>query len=216
MRLLVFSIILISTQVFAKFTFNECINSSFNEEIKHKGQFFGLIKHELKVKKDNCIIDINFEKITNKNWVVDICREPIHIKKKGSGIDIFKRQSACELDPKQSYCYEEKELFSVIQDDGLIFAEGERDSIQTQHGKIYCSFLLLKHYLKRGLVLSRNNEINLYEGIVDSQKNCDTTKPQMPAEITKAIIPVEKPEIEKQEVEKTEATDGSVTPVGEF
>jgi hypothetical protein len=222
MRYLVFSIILAaSTNLFAKFDYKECINSSFKEEIKHKGKFFGLIKHKLKIQKDHCVIDLKFKKFTEKNWVIDICREPIHIKKKGSGIDVFKRRASCELDPKQAYCYEEKEVFSILQDDGLIFAQGERESISTQHGKIYCAFLLLQKYLKRGEVLSRTINRDLYDGIVDSAKNCDTKvskeavieRVSKPAVLVNPITTDPSSEVEQQQ---KEVTDETATPVGEF
>jgi hypothetical protein len=47
----------------------------------------------------------------------------------------------------------------VIQDDGLIFAEGDRDNLNSAHGRTYCSYLLLKKYLNESVVFSRYTEV---------------------------------------------------------
>jgi hypothetical protein len=47
----------------------------------------------------------------------------------------------------------------VIQDDGLIFAEGDRDDLNSNHGKTYCTYLLLKKYLNDSVIFSRYTEV---------------------------------------------------------
>jgi hypothetical protein len=37
----------------------------------------------------------------------------------------------------------------------LIFAEGERENIQSAHGKTYCAYLLLRKYLEEGILFSK-------------------------------------------------------------
>ena len=47
----------------------------------------------------------------------------------------------------------------VIQDDGLIFAQGDRDSLDSDHGKTYCTYLLLKKYLNESQAFSRYSDV---------------------------------------------------------
>jgi len=47
----------------------------------------------------------------------------------------------------------------AIADDGLIFAEGDRDNLSSQHGQTFCSYLLLKKYLNDSTVFSRYIEV---------------------------------------------------------
>jgi hypothetical protein len=50
-------------------------------------------------------------------------------------------------------------MMDVIQDDGLIFAEGDRDNLYSDHGRTYCSYLLLKKYLNESVIFSRYTEV---------------------------------------------------------
>ena len=43
--------------------------------------------------------------------------------------------------------------------EGLIFAEGDRDSLSSDHGKTYCTYLLLRRYLLDSIVFSRYTEV---------------------------------------------------------
>ena len=47
----------------------------------------------------------------------------------------------------------------VIQDDGLIFAEGDRDNLSSDHGKTFCSYLLMKKYLNESVIFSRYTDV---------------------------------------------------------
>lgn len=151
-----FIILLISTNVFANmFSSRLCLMSEFDTSIEHEGKFFGLIKNKLDIKKEICLIEINYKNILDTKWIVDICREPVHIKVKSRGsLEFFKRQGDCSEYSGQ-FCKSWKELKQILQDHGLIFAKGERESLSSSHGKTYCTYLLLNKYLSEGLLFSK-------------------------------------------------------------
>jgi len=157
-------ILLLSQASFALlFTPRVCLMSSFETEIKHEGKFFGLIKNQLNIKKEECNIEINYKKILDTRWKIDICREPVHVKvlSKGS-LEVFKRKDDC-TNSNDEFCKSWRELEMILQDHGLIFAKGERESLETSHGKTYCTYLLLKKYLKSGILFSKyKNPIDIF------------------------------------------------------
>jgi hypothetical protein len=57
------------------------------------------------------------------------------------------------------FCSQYFALTDVIQDEGLIFAEGDRDNLNSDHGKTYCAYLLLKRYLNDSIIFSRYTDI---------------------------------------------------------
>ena len=136
----------------------ECLDSSYETEITHKGFPFGLTQNKLKITKERCVITVEHEKLkfVKSKWVVDVCREPIHIKKGAGAVEVIKREGLCVDSTKSEYCGEYARLKSLIQDDGLIFAEGEKEDLASDHGRVYCSFSLLQRYLDQGIVLSRH------------------------------------------------------------
>ncbi len=152
-------------------TIKECALSNFESDIVHKAEVFGLIKHEFKIKKERCILHVSRKRVLEKKWIIDVCREPIHIKKSSNGgIDVLKRNQDCSLEKESSsFCEELDDILEIIQDDGLIFAKGERQSLSSEHGQVYCSFLLIKNYLEKGKVLDPNNpSLELFEDKKDS------------------------------------------------
>ncbi len=157
------------------YTDNECLNSSFDVEIQRKGSLFGLLPNKFIVEKDKCTISIQQVKwkYLKSKWIVDVCREPIHIKKeKMNGVDVFKRKVPCDLSIEDDiFCEEMVVVNEVFQDEGLIFAEGEKEVLRSDHGKIYCAFLLFSSYLKKGIVFSRRK---LYENVLTPQTNVGT------------------------------------------
>jgi len=144
---------------FAAFDEMECLNSSFSTVVKHKGKPFGLTQNIIKVSKENCVVSIEHEKLKfmKKKYVIDVCRAPVHIKTGVGAVEVLKRDGECGKKAKGEFCNELKFIEEIIQDDGLIFAKGEKEDIGTDHGRIYCSYLLLKTYLKTGRVLSRHS-----------------------------------------------------------
>jgi hypothetical protein len=135
-----------------KFTSQACLESKFENTIKHDGKFFGLIKNNLTIKKDKCKIEVSFKNIIPTVWKIDICREPVHMKVTARGSqDVFKRGPGCPQGNKSEYCGYWKELKEKIQDYGLIYAEGEREFLNHAHGQTYCVYLLLKKYLEQAV-----------------------------------------------------------------
>jgi hypothetical protein len=49
---------------------------------------------------------------------------------------------------------------NLVQEDGLIYAPGERDDLSSDHGKTYCLYLLAKNYLDEGKIFSRQASYN--------------------------------------------------------
>jgi hypothetical protein len=129
-----------------------------------KGPLFGLLKQEFVIDKKNCLIHVTHQKYLPKEWFVDVCREPVHIKvTSATGVDVAKKEAECmNVDKTKNtsdYCSQYHDLMEVIQDDGLIFAEGDRDNLSSHHGKVYCSYLLLKKYLNESVVFSRYTDV---------------------------------------------------------
>lgn len=137
------------------FSSDQCIKENFETEISHEGKFFGLIKNDLKISKDQCRLTIHYKKILETEWLIDICREPIHMKVTSKGSQsVYKRQGSC-IGEESSYCRYLEDLLEVLQDHGLIFAKGDREDLNSPHGQTYCSYRLLKLYLEEGKLFSK-------------------------------------------------------------
>lgn len=153
-------VLVFSSSAFAqRFSSDECLRGEFEASIKHDGKFFGLLKNELTIKKNHCVIDIKFKNILETKWLIDICREPIHIKVHSKGSQsVYKRKSICEEKDTSDFCVYWGDLNETLQDYGLIFAEGERESLVTDHGRTYCTYILLKKYLNEGHLFSKYDD----------------------------------------------------------
>ncbi len=148
--------LLVNTSVMANmFTSRICLMTNFDTSIEHEGKFFGLVKNKLDIKKEDCLVEINYKNILDTKWIVDICREPVHIKVKSRGsLEFYKRKGNCS-EYNDQYCKSWGELKQILQDHGLIFAKGERESLQSSHGKTYCTYLLMNKYLGEGVLFSK-------------------------------------------------------------
>jgi hypothetical protein len=132
------------------------LDSKFKTSIKNDGKFFGLVKNDLSIDKTQCIINVTYKNILETNWLIDICREPIHIKVTSKGNQsVYKRVEDCDKNKNQDYCTYQRELNETLQDYGLIFAKGERENLQTPHGQTHCTYLLIKKYLEDGYLFSK-------------------------------------------------------------
>lgn len=124
---------------------------------------FGLLKQELVIDKKGCLIHITHKKYFPHEWMLDVCREPVHIKvTSATGVDAKKENDCIKNDNSKDtshFCSQYFELLDIIQDDGLIFAEGDRDNLSSDHGKTFCSYLLIKKYLNESVVFSRYTEV---------------------------------------------------------
>lgn len=176
MSLFKFSFILILvlsvSDAYAIFSDNECLMASFDAKVTHKGKPWGLGENMIQVKKTDCLIIFESEhmKMFKEKWVIDVCREPVHIKMGTGGVEVIKREKACVAGDKRphKFCKLVQELDTLIQDDGLIFAEGHRESLATEHGKMFCSYLLTLAYLRDGLVFNRDIQ---YQDILIKRDN---------------------------------------------
>ena len=195
---LFFSFLFVSSTAMARqFTDMECIKGNFKSEVSHKGQPFGLTQNILKIQKEQCVLRISHEKmkVMKNYWVVDVCREPVHIKKGAGAVEIMKREGACSEGNKNSFCESVRNITKVIQDDGLIFAPGEKEDLASAHGRVYCTYLLMNSYLQKGIVFSRHKQ---YQNILDPQ--------QATARSNKPTYPVQAPVEDKVE---TKSSSGS-------
>ncbi|WP_127716523.1 hypothetical protein [Halobacteriovorax sp. HLS] len=163
-----FSIIflLLQTNGFSAEMFSdmECLNSNFDSTVEHKAMPFGLSKNIVTVSKSECLLTIAHSKLKfiKSHWTIDVCRGPVHIKKTSGAVEVLKREKGC-LEGSSEYCKEVKKIETILQDDGLIFATGQKEDISNEHGKIYCSVLLLKRYLGDGIIFNRGSD---YQGIL--------------------------------------------------
>ncbi len=147
-----------------RFSPKSCLDSNYIMTMEHKGPFFGLLRQQFTVDKKNCIVRIIHKKFLPKEWIVDVCREPVHIKfSSATGVDVAKKDSDCINQDKtrntSDFCSQYFDVLDVIQDDGLIFAEGDRDDLSSNHGKTFCSYLLLKKYLNESVIFSRYTDV---------------------------------------------------------
>ncbi|MEK6623457.1 MAG: hypothetical protein AABY86_00720 [Bdellovibrionota bacterium] len=159
------------SQAFASspFTDNQCLDGVFTTKVAHKAFPFGVTETKLEIEKKDCRLVVRHEKLRflTKQWDVDVCRGPIHIKYGATSVEVIKRQGACKaLD--NEFCKMADELFKVLQDDGLIFAPGEKEDLAVAHGRVNCSYLLLKAYLEGANVFTRQE---MYEGLLKKYSN---------------------------------------------
>ena len=183
-------IVALPTLSFAnQFSSDACFKASFSSSIKGSGRFFGLIKNELHLKKEECLITVTFDNILTTVWMIDLCREPIHLKVYEKGSDSFyKRRGPCRIgDQTDDFCNHREELHKSLLDYGLIYAKGERESLDTEHGRAYCSHLLLKKHLDSGIVFSKYKpSVDLFEP-KKIRKSSQTLRPMNPSKRTNSI-----------------------------
>jgi hypothetical protein len=171
-----------------RFSSKACLDSSYKMRMIQKGPLFGLLKHEFVINKKECNLTITYRKYFPREWKIDVCREPVHIKvTSATGVDVAKKTNECINNDKSrdtgDFCSQYFDLIDVIQDEGLIFAEGDRDNLDSDHGKTFCSYLLLRRYLLDSIVFSRYTDVpEIFEG-----------KPMIPAKV-EGPAPVGTPE----------------------
>ncbi|MBT7610406.1 MAG: hypothetical protein HN576_11665 [Bacteriovoracaceae bacterium] len=154
---------LFSTTVLGEIDSLGCLKSEFTATVSHKGFPFGLTQNILKLTKKNCELTLAHEKLkfVKKKWMIDVCRAPVHIKLGSTGeIEVIKKKTSCGTDSKaknDDFCKMLSSMEQIIQDDGLIFAKGEKEDLTSEHGKIYCTYVLLRSYLRFDKILSRTD-----------------------------------------------------------
>lgn len=154
MSLLKLSFVLFPFYAFS-FSGNECFNAQYDVEVIHKSFPFGLLTKSLSISKKNCEFEIshNEYKYRNRKWLIDVCREPVHIKVDTGSVEVIRKISDCN-NVTDEFCKEYQTVKRLIQDDGLIFAEGLKNDLATDHGKTYCSYVLLNEYLDKSIVMT--------------------------------------------------------------
>lgn len=156
--------ILTGSAAHSRFSPKSCLDSSYKMSMIQKGPLFGLLSQEFVIDKSGCIIHVQHRKYLPKEWIIDVCREPVHIKVSSTtGVDVAKKDGECvkaeNTNATSDFCSQYQELLNIIQDEGLIFATGDRDDLSSDHGKTFCSYLLIKRYLSDGMVFSRYTEV---------------------------------------------------------
>jgi len=122
--------------------------------------FFNFLKHKLFLSKDRCVITVKNEKyfLSKKEWVIDICRVPVHIKMSGDAGRVVKKVKRCdpflEVQNKDDFCSQGDQVLKEISDLGLIYAQGERGDITSDHGKIACMHKLIYDYVINDVIFS--------------------------------------------------------------
>lgn len=187
-----------------RFSPKSCLDSSFKMKMTQQGPLFGLLKHELIINKKNCIIHVVHNKYLPKEWTIDICREPVHIKvTSATGVDVAKKEADCVKKDNSrdtsDFCSQYYDLMDVIQDDGLIFAEGDRDNLSSNHGKTFCSYLLIKKYLNDSVVFSRYTDVP--DIFIEKKKSLPEP----------TLLEEEKPELKKEDQNVSAEPMNSVT-----
>lgn len=202
-----FLLLILVGQVHAQTRFSpkSCLDSSYKMTMIRKGPLFGLFKQEFILEKKSCIVHITHRKYLPKEWVVDVCREPVHIKvTSATGVDVAKKEADCLKNDNSrdtsDFCSQYFTMMDVIQDDGLIFAQGDRDNLYSDHGRTYCSYLLLKKYLNESIIFSRYTEVpDIF--LEKSKTQVSPVAPQTPAQEVQV-----KPEAQQSKVEINQAS----------
>ena len=179
----------------------ECLNSTYEIFVNHNILPFGLLKKTLGIKKNLCVIEITSTSyyMIKDHWKVDVCRNPVHLKKGKSSVDVLKRLYSCNNSSLDNeYCNEVKSFKEMIQDDGLVFAEGEKELLSTDHGKVYCVYNLVNNYLDKGLIFSRFSD--------EVEKSVEKVMPKV---LEKKNVESIKEEINKEVEANDSSTSGS-------
>ena len=143
------------------FSDKECLIDEFETRISHPAFPMGLTETVLGAKKKECKITVTHKKLKfiKKKWEIDICRAPIHIKSIGSSVEVFKKENHCENDSKDAFCSKVSKIKRLLEDDGLIFADGKKELLENDHGRIYCSYILVRHYLEKNQIFSLDEDV---------------------------------------------------------
>ncbi len=177
-----------------RFSPKACLDSHFKMRMIQKGPLFGLLKHEFVINKKDCNLTITYRKYFPREWMIDVCREPVHIKvTSATGVDVAKKINECVHTDKTrdtgDFCSQYFDIIDVIQDEGLIFAEGDRDNLSSDHGKTYCSYLLLRRYLLDSIVFSRYTEVqDIFEQKLSPPAQIKKVEPAAPEVVAPAPV----------------------------
>lgn len=156
--ILIYICSLVSNDIYALSLEGECLTSTFDLTVSHKGKPFGLSKNILNINKNKCLIEIHHQKLfyIKHEWKIDICRSPIHIKEVSGTVEVYKKTLKCHQgdNSENEFCDNVYMIQDLIQDDGLIFADGEKEDLLSDHGRVYCVSKLVDEYFHANNVMS--------------------------------------------------------------
>jgi hypothetical protein len=155
-NLFCFVLSIISFHASAMFSSADCIGASFSKNVELPKKFFGVFKRDIMMTKERCILSLRYKySFWFSKWEVDICRDPIHVRYENFfGPELLRKDGECEKNSQGVFCQKWKELQSIIDNELLIYAEGERDQLNSLHGTSYCLDLLFKGYLSKNFSFS--------------------------------------------------------------
>lgn len=161
---IVILLVLSPISVWSMFRPSDCVSASFQGAFSINKGPFGMIPLSMNLKKNRCNLEIEKDFVLKTTWHIDLCREPVHIKQKTWSGDGFQVRKNYPCKENGAYCQLVDELLNDLENDALIYAAGERESLDTDHGKFFCAYLLLKNYLIEGKVFSLTvpNSINIF------------------------------------------------------
>jgi len=201
----------ISQDGMRRYSLDDCLNSNFDIKVKHATLPFGLLPMSVNVKKESCVIDFELVRyfIWKDKWQIDVCRDPIHLKKGRSLDEVLKKSMNCNFQAKNNvFCQELESISAIIEDNLLVYAKGEKENLDTDHGKSYCSFELIKQYLDRNKIYSRYDDEE--SGRKQKMREELFNKPVPKTKETPEIKPEMKPEIKPKMGNKKEKTSEEI------
>ncbi len=152
-----FFLLLLSSS-YGLYSSSACLKEDFSINIQQKGAFWGLLpQRSLKIDKQYCVFEIQQQGLFSSQWEVDVCRKPVHIKGGKNANKVIKRLGKC-TENSDTFCQQWKKIKMALEDDGLIFAKGEREDLKSDHGRTFCTHQLLTIYLEQGRILSRHGK----------------------------------------------------------
>jgi hypothetical protein len=148
----------------AIFTVPQCVTSNFTAKVSVAKGPFNLLSDEISLTKERCLLTYKEHMFYDVQWKIDLCREPVHLKTNSWRGDNFYIRKEYPCREKNEFCSQVDELVSLSENKALIYAEGERETLTTNHGKFYCAHLLMKQYLQEGkiFILSVPQAINIF------------------------------------------------------
>ena len=163
MNLIQLLLLLLLSSTAHAFNDSECLKGDFKTSVEKGIDPFGYLKEVLTITKAKCdiTIEVSKAKYLRTKWHIDICREPIHIKFGKSLQDVTKKITTTCNQRENDYCEIYSDIKTVLEDKGLIYGKGVRENLNSQHGKVYCSYLLINQYLGNNVVFSFERPIEV-------------------------------------------------------
>jgi hypothetical protein len=201
----IFTMLTLSVDAFS-FAMPDCLRADYETKIAHKSAPLGLTNTVLAIQKEGCVMTFTHVKydFLKSRWEIDVCRGPVHIKSGATSVEVLKREGGCPADT--DYCKEMENIFGIVQNDGLIFAPGDKEDLKTDHGMFYCGFELLKSYLEKGLVFSKSLPVPPSTPLESPKQSEEQAQPEV-NQLDQATEPAKN--------EKREQVQGSTNPASE-